>query len=83
MSTHLVVMVIQCLVSLLSAGLHQVLGLKYNCNLSMRQTNIQLLLALYKIFCYIWKQYPLLVVEEATVNCVISVFLSFSDTERT
>ena len=83
MSTHLVVIVIQCLVSLLSACLRQVLGLKYNCNLSMRQTNIQLLLALYKYLLHMEKNYSLLVVEEAVVNCVISVFFSFSDTERT
>ena len=82
MSTHLVVMVIQCLVSLLSACLQQVLGLKYSCNLSMRETNIQLLLALNK-YLFVWKQYSLLVAEEAAVNCVISVFFSFSDTERT
>ena len=81
MSTHLVVMVIQCLVSLLSACLHQVLQLKYN--LSMRQTDIQLLLALYKYLLHMEKNYSLLVVEEAVVNCVISVFLPFSDTEIT
>ena len=48
----------------------------------MRQTNIQLLLALYKYLLHMEK-YPLLVVEEAAVNCVINVFFSFSDTERT
>ena len=51
MSTHLVVMVIQCLVSLLSACLHEVLGLK---------ENIQLLLALYKYLLHMKQNIPYL-----------------------